>query len=86
MDLSHNKIDPDALEIVPESVARRHKIMPVALMGNRLIVAFSDIRNVIALDTDLRSGGKELHLVPMLALEEDIADKIDLTYHAKNRS
>jgi type IV pilus assembly protein PilB len=79
VDLSSQKIDPSAVNTVPESIARRHKVMPVAKMGNRLIVAISDSQNVVALD-DLRSATRGLMIVPALALPDAIEEAIARNY------
>lgn len=79
VDLTTTKIDPSATNIVPESVVRRHKVMPFAKMGNRLFVALSDTQNVLALD-DLRSATRGLQIVPALALPEAIDDAINRHY------
>lgn len=79
VDLTTQKINPDAVNSVPESVARKHKVMPVAKMGNRLIVALSDPQNVVALD-DLRSATRGLMIVPALALPEAVEEAISRNY------
>lgn len=79
VDLSTTKIDPGAVNIVPEAIVRRHKVMPFAKMGNRLFVAVSDTQNVVALD-DLRSATRGLQIVPALALPDAIEEAIGRNY------
>ena len=79
VDLSATKIDPSAVNIVPEGLAKKHKVMPFHKMGNRLFVAISDTNNVLALD-DLRSATKGLQIVPALATPEAIDDAINRNY------
>jgi type II secretory ATPase GspE/PulE/Tfp pilus assembly ATPase PilB-like protein len=44
--------DPEALKLVPEPFARRYSVLPIALdaQAQLLIVAVSDVFNVVALD------------------------------------
>ncbi|MHB0912423.1 MAG: GspE/PulE family protein [Armatimonadota bacterium] len=79
VDLSTVKIEPSAVNVVPEQIVRRHKVMPVAKMGNRLIVAVSDTQNVVAMD-DLRSACKGLTIIPALALPDAIDEAINRHY------
>src|SRR6187431_1525202 len=52
VDLTQIVVDAGALKLVPRDFARRHNIFPIALdrESRRLIVALSDINNVVALD------------------------------------
>jgi len=77
-DLSMLKIDPSAVNVVPEHIVRRHKVMPIAKSGNKLTVAMFDTNNIVALD-DLRSVTK-LQVIPALATEAAVADAIGRHY------
>lgn len=77
-DLSTLKIDPSAVNVVPEHIVRRHKVMPIAKSGNKLTVAMFDTNNIVALD-DLRSVTK-LQVIPALATEAAVADAIGRHY------
>lgn len=79
IDLTTQKIDPSATNIVPEQVVRRHKVVPIAKMGNRLMVAMSDTQNIKALD-DLRVVTRGLQVMPVLAMPDAIEDAIDRHY------
>ena len=79
VDLTTAKIDPSAVNIVPEHLAKRHKVMPIMKNGNRLMVALSDTQNVMALD-DLRTATRGLQIVPALALPDAIEDAINRNY------
>lgn len=78
VDLTTQKIDPNALNAVPETMARRHKVMPIFKNGNRLTVAMADVNNIMALD-DLRSVSK-MQIAPALSTEIAILDAIDRNY------
>lgn len=79
VDLTVQKIDPSAVNVVPENIVRRHKVMPVLKQGNRLTVAISNTQNIVALD-DLRSVTRGLQIVPALAIPEAIDEAINRNY------
>ena len=79
VDLSTQKIDPNAIAAVPEQVVRRHGVVPVMKSGNRLQVAMSDTQNIKAMD-DMRVVTRGLQIVPALALADAIQDAINRHY------
>jgi type IV pilus assembly protein PilB len=83
VDLANIRIDPSAVNIVPENVVKRHKVMPIGKMGNRLMVAMSDTQNIMALD-DIRSVTKGLQVVPALAMPDAIEDAINRNYRGND--
>jgi len=85
VDLTTQRIDPSAVNIVPAHVVRRHKVMPVMKNGNRLVVAMSDTQNLVALD-DLRSVTKGLQITPALAMPDAIAESIERNYKGGDES
>ncbi|MDH7482572.1 MAG: ATPase, T2SS/T4P/T4SS family [Armatimonadota bacterium] len=78
VDLTTQKIDPAAINVVPENIVRRHKVMPVMKNGNRLTVAMADTNNIMALD-DLRSVTR-LQIQPALATAQAIEEAIERNY------
>ena len=85
VDLTTHKIDPSAVNIVKEDVARRHKVMPIGKMGNRLMVAMSDVQNIKALD-DLRVVTRGLQIMPILAMPDAIEEAIERHYKGTDES
>jgi len=85
VDLSTQKIDPSAVNIVAENVVRRLQVMPVMKNGNRLTVAMSDTNNLKALD-DLRVVTKGLQIVPALAPADAIQEAINRHYKGADES
>lgn len=76
--LSKYKIEPHIIKLIPENMARQHKIIPISKIGDRLVVAMADPLDVFALD-DIRSvTGFELD--PVLAKETDILATIERCY------
>lgn len=79
VDLSTQKIDQAAVNSVPEHIAKRHKILPIAKNGNRLIVAVVNPSDLLAIqDIKLASGAQQVAMA--LATEDDVMDAIDRAY------
>ncbi|MEW6233087.1 MAG: GspE/PulE family protein [Chloroflexota bacterium] len=80
VDLKKCKIQPAAVRLVPEEMARRYNLLPVAIDGGDLLVAMED-------PLDLRvigevSARSRLRLKPMLATAAEIQEAIGLIYKA----
>ena len=54
VDLDHHRIDPDVAQLVPQSLARRHRAVPVWREGQKIVVAMANPVDVLALD-DIRA-------------------------------
>lgn len=74
INLSRVAVPPDIAEILPRDVAHNHKVVPIARIENKLILAMADPLNVMAID-DVRRITK-LEISPMIASEKAIADKL----------
>jgi type IV pilus assembly protein PilB len=71
-------VNTDAINALPEKVARRHTAFPLQKVGTTLMVALASPKNLGALD-DLRFAcGCEIQTV--LALEDEIVSAIDRYY------
>jgi len=80
VDLNTYTIDPSAVNVVPERIARRHKVVPILKDGNVLTVAMPDVNNVLAFD-DLRLVSK-CTIRPVLAAADAIEDAINRAYQS----
>lgn len=79
VDLSTQKIDQAAVNSVPEHIAKRHKVLPIAKNGNRLIVAVVNPSDLLAIqDIKLASGVQQIAMA--LSTEDDVMDAIDRMY------
>ena len=79
VDLQTQKIDPSAVNAVPEHIAKRHKVLPIAKNGNRLIVAVVNPTDLLAVqDIKLASGAQQVSMA--LSTEDDVLDAIDRMY------
>ena len=70
--------DQQLLSLVPEQLARRYKVIPLAKEGSRLKVAMADPTNLVAVD-DLRlvTG---LEIIPLLAGEREVEGALQRYY------
>src|SRR4030043_1378952 len=50
VNLKEEKIDRSLAKLIPDKVARRHLVVPLAQMGQVLMVAMADPLNIFALD------------------------------------
>jgi len=68
-------ISLEVADLLPREVAFNHKVIPVSRLGNKLFLAMADPLNVLAQD-DVRRITK-LDVVPMIAAEKSIIDKLN---------
>ncbi|AEG61323.1 GspE/PulE family protein [Desulforamulus ruminis] len=64
------RVDPVLIKSLPESLIRRHGVIPVSRDGNRMIVAMFDPLNVVALDDIRLATGYEVD--PVIASQTEI--------------
>ena len=81
VNLSNYLIDPEVVERVPESLARRHTLVPILRIGEDLTVAMADPLDVFALDELRMKTG--LNIEPALATETQIKSALNQCYRAK---
>ena len=75
VDLDEYPVDRKAVALVPESVCRRHAVLPVALRDGAIVLATADPGNVVAVD-DVRSlSGKRV--IPVVATYDNVLRAID---------
>jgi len=70
LDLANYPLDPKAMDRVPLTLARRHRMLPVALSGNVITVAVADPGDVLGLD-DIRSA-TGLVVKPVVASADEL--------------
>ncbi|MEX0756172.1 MAG: ATPase, T2SS/T4P/T4SS family [Actinomycetota bacterium] len=74
VDLSDFQIDPMAASLLPETLARRYRAIPIATRDDKLLVAMSDPANVYALD-DIRAITNR-DVKPVVATASDVEQAI----------
>ncbi len=76
--LSDYRINPAAVALIPEDMARRYELIPIDIKDNKLVVAMSDPANVFAVD-DLRiMTGYEIK--PVVSTESDVINAISQNF------
>jgi type II secretory ATPase GspE/PulE/Tfp pilus assembly ATPase PilB-like protein len=82
IDLSQVVADAEALRLVPQEFARRHRILPIAWDPDErtLTIAISGLFNVVALDQLRAMLGASVELQTLLAAEAQLEDYIDQFY------
>lgn len=80
IDLSNYLIDPIIAKLIPEHIAKRHMLIPINKVGNKLTVAMVDPLNIIAIDDiQLMTG---LMVKPVVATNTDINKALQDAYGA----
>ncbi|MBI5603708.1 MAG: Flp pilus assembly complex ATPase component TadA [Deltaproteobacteria bacterium] len=78
VNLKEEKIDPSLAKLIPDKIARRHTVVPLARMGQVLMIAMADPLNIFALDDLAFKTGLEIE--PVIASEKDILHTLDTLY------
>lgn len=81
VDVHELEIDPAAIKLVPESVARKLKILPIARRNGRLSLAMKNPLDIFAIDEVRLMTGTDVE--PCIASEEDIITAIARLYRAQ---
>jgi len=76
--LTEYVVSPDVIALVPEAMARRYKVLPVEVAGNKLRLAMGDPLNVFAIDDVKIAAG--LDVEPVVAPEDEIERALDQYY------
>jgi type IV pilus assembly protein PilB len=75
VELSSYPVDPQAMSRIPLTLARRHRMLPIAVNETTISVAVSDPGDVLALD-DIRAA-TGLVVKPMVVTKEDLDRLLD---------
>lgn len=82
VEISKIELPQEAIKAVPESVARRYRLIGIKKEANCLNVAMEDPLNIVVLDDLKMMTG--LDIKPVFASEKEIFEAIDRYYGAKN--
>jgi general secretion pathway protein E/type IV pilus assembly protein PilB len=82
IDISRAIIDPSALALVPRELAKQHHLLPLDYdeKHQHLIVAMSDVHDIVALDRVRQLVQNAIEIAPLLAGETEIDRAIDQAY------
>lgn len=78
--LRRGLIQPEALQLISEAVARKYEIIPLEIKGNSLHIAMKDPTDINALEALSTISG--LHIEPEKAGSKEIQDAIDFNYQS----
>ena len=81
VNLARISIPVEIADLLPRETEYNHKVVPVALLENKLFLAMADPLNVLALD-DVKRITK-FEIAPLIASEKAIADKLAAIDSAK---
>lgn len=71
-------IDPEVINMVSESIARRHTLIPIQLKEDKLVVAMADPLNIFAIEDVSIYSGKNVQ--PVIAKASEIKRQIERFY------
>ena len=78
--LRKDSIQPEALELVPEVMARQYNIVPLTVKGNVLRVAMANPNDILAIEAlQTRS---HMRIVPEAASDDEVLEAIDRSYRS----
>jgi general secretion pathway protein E len=69
---------PEALQLIPEVIARRYNAMPLAISGKTLQVAMADPTDIFALEAF--SALSQMRIKPVAAGTKEVREAIDFNY------
>jgi general secretion pathway protein E len=71
-------IQPEALQLIPEVMARRYNAVPLSISGNTLQVAMADQTDIFALEAF--AAQSRMRVTPITATSREIREAIDFSY------
>jgi type IV pilus assembly protein PilB len=81
VNLADVRIDPDAVKLVPHSLALRLHVIPITWEQGRLVLAMTDPLNVIAVDDVRLITGQEVE--PVITTEDELMAAINRHYQGE---
>jgi general secretion pathway protein E len=70
--------EPEALKLIPEVMARRYNVIPIAISGKTLEVAMADPTDIFALEA--LAAQSRMRIKPIAANAKEVRDAIDFNY------
>ncbi|MFC1916006.1 GspE/PulE family protein [Chloroflexota bacterium] len=78
--LRKHLIQPEALGLIPEALARKYTVIPLEISGNVLHVAMANPADILALEA--LASQSQMHIEPETASAEEIQGAIDFNYQS----
>ena len=83
IDLKRHRVQPEAVKLVPERIARKHNLIPLDIVSDALILVMDDPRNIEAID-DVAANAN-MRIQPAVGVKTDILESIGYSYRASAR-
>ena len=80
IDLKRHTIQPQALRLIPEEMARKHALIPLDIVNDSLIVVMADPEDIHTIE-DVKTQAK-MRVEVALGVRSDIERAIDLNYRS----
>lgn len=80
IDLSTVVADNDAIALVPQSFARQHRLLPLSYQQNILVIAMTNVFDVVAIDQLRKILNADIQLKVVLASEAQLEEHLDKFY------
>jgi len=80
VNLNTYQIQPKALQLIPESMARKYNVIPLAISKNTLQVATAELDDVLTLEA--LAARVRMRIEPVVAVADEIREAIDRNYKA----
>ena len=80
VNLSTYQIQPEALQVIPESMARKYNVIPLAIAEDTLQVAMAEADDVLILEA--LAARARMRIEPAVAPADEIREAIDRSYKA----
>lgn len=78
VNLSTYQIQPEALQLIPEAMARKYNVIPLTISDNALQVATADIDDFLSLEA--LAAKSRMRIEPVVAPADEIREAIDRNY------
>jgi type II secretory ATPase GspE/PulE/Tfp pilus assembly ATPase PilB-like protein len=82
IDLKRHEVQPRALRLIPEEMARKHAIIPLDIVNDSLMVVMADPEDIRTIE-DIKAQVK-MRVEVALGVQSDIERAIDLKYRSKS--
>ena len=83
IDLKRHMVQPEALRLLPEEMARRETSIPLDIIGNSLVIVMADPEDIRAIE-DIKAQAK-MRVEVALGIRSDIERAIDLNYKSTSQ-
>ncbi|GAI24891.1 unnamed protein product, partial [marine sediment metagenome] len=80
IDLKRHMVQPDALRLIPEDMARKYTLIPLDVVGDSLVVVMADPEDIHIIE-DIKAQAK-MRIEVALGIPSDIEQAIDLNYRS----